>query len=463
MSLRAAPTALCATIIALLLAPGAAQASPVAVDVRIEGATQTLFEGPVAVEPHGVRASSDGSGKLRSCDGINALDPSNTVPAPAPTAAGADAMALVGETFDGKWYPGFDDYFITRFGPDREIDGKSWGLLVNDTFSSVGGCQYRLDEGDEVLWAFNAFENRKDLALFPAGHASGPRPLTATATLGQPFEVEVRAYPTNGEGEPPAHPGLGASTPFEGAQVFPVATDSKGFQRIETSSPAATPTAANGRTQVTFTTPGWHRIKATIPGAPGGEERALRSNRIDVCVPGGPGQALEGASECGQLPLADQVRVPPPVAGETEAPGESSPAGGGSGGGSGTSGTPTGTGSKPAPAPSLTPQAKPLRVSVPTLDRRKIRQGKVGVRWKVLDPGAGVARWTISSLTVGARKARWVKRARGTKGTAATLRLPLGHTYRLRFTIAEAGGGSSEVRIGTVGVPKAGAPHAGHR
>jgi hypothetical protein len=464
MRLRHPFTALCVAITSLFAVAGVAQASPITVNVRIEGAKETLFEGPVAVEPHGVKASSDSSSKLRSCDGINSLDPWNTVPAPTSTSSSVDAMSLIGESFDGKWYPGFNDYFITRFGPDREIEGKSWGILVNNTFTNVGGCQYQLDEGDEVLWIFNAFNNRKNLALLPAGSTSGTRPLTAEVAPGTPFQVEVRDYEDNLEDNPPAHPELTGSAPFAGAYVSPVATNANGFQRVETSSPETAPlTGANGLTSIEFTTPGWHRIKATVPGAIGREEEVFRSNRIDVCVEGGPGPALEGATECDQLPLADQVRVPPPTLGETEEPGESSR--GGNGGG-GTNGGSTGGGSTPppaaAPAPAPQPPA-PLQVSVPTLDRKELSEGKVTVSWKVIDAGAGVKGWTISSQTVGAKKARWVKRASGTTKTSAKLRLPRGHAYRLRFTITDATGKSSNVTIGKVRVPKARATHARNR
>ena len=92
---------------------------------------------------------------------------------------------------------------------------------------------------------------------------------------------------------------------------------------------------------------------------------------------------------------------------------------------------------------------------MPKLDRSKLRQGKLGVSWKVLDGGVGIASWTISSQTVGTKKAPWVKRASGTKATAATLRLPRGATYRLRFTAVDAGGKSSNVMLGKVVVPGA--------
>src|SRR6202000_258854 len=159
-------------ISAPLLFVSIAGAAPTTVNVRIEGATETLFEGPLSVVPHSVKATSDTV--QRPCAGINALDPENVVPGPPPTAAASDAMSLIGETFDGLWYPGYNDYFIKRFGPDAEKEGKSWGILVNDTFLAVGGCQYELDGGDEVLWTYDAFGVRPFLAMFPAagGHTS---------------------------------------------------------------------------------------------------------------------------------------------------------------------------------------------------------------------------------------------------------------------------------------------------
>ncbi len=55
-------------------------------------------------------------------------------------------MSLIGETFDGQWYGRrYDDYFITRWGPDEQSpEGAYWGILVNNVFTNVGGCQYEL-------------------------------------------------------------------------------------------------------------------------------------------------------------------------------------------------------------------------------------------------------------------------------------------------------------------------------
>jgi hypothetical protein len=79
------------------------------------------------------------------------------------------------------------------------------------------------------------------------------------------------------------------------------------------------------------------------------------------------------------------------------------------------------------------------------------------VSWRVLDPGVGVKRWTIASKRLGAggKAARYITRARGAAKTSATVRLPLGATYRLRITIVDAIGRSASASIGTVRVPAA--------
>lgn len=62
---------------------------------------------------------------------------------------------------------------------------------------------------------------------------------------------------------------------------------------------------------IIFTKPGWHRIKATLVTSQG-MEAAVRSNRLDVCVP------PEGQSACENLPAEDQARTPPPLQKEAE-------------------------------------------------------------------------------------------------------------------------------------------------
>jgi hypothetical protein len=311
---RTAIATLTITTLMTALAAPAAQATPTQANVRIEGKSETLFEGPILTEGHEIEASSDTL--ERPCYGVNPNDPENTTPGPTPTAASVDAMSLIGETFDGVWYGGsLDDYFITRWGPGAQdaATGEYWGILVNNVFTSVGGCQYELGAGNEVLWAYNAFASRPFLALFPvaAGYTSGVRPLTVSAELDKPFEVEVVDYADQQEAKPPADPERTGSSPYEGADVSPVQTSAKGFEQIEIASPETVKTNAEGKASITFTTPGWHRIKATAVN-PGGEEDAIRSNRLDVCVP------EAGASGCGETPAEDQVRTPPHTAEEAK-------------------------------------------------------------------------------------------------------------------------------------------------
>jgi hypothetical protein len=434
------------------LAAPVAPAAPTKVNVRIEGKTETLFEGPVLTDGHNVRAAESDSkapASGRPCDGTNGGR--HPTPGPTPTVASVDAMSILGEDFDGQWYPGFDDYFVKRWGPDAEDEGHGeyWGLLVNDVFANVGGCQYQLDGGDEVLWVYDAFDGRPNLALFPeeAAYASGPRPLTATAQLGEPFPLEVVTYEDDLESVPPATPARSGSGPYEGAEVAPVLTNGEGFEKVDTSDPATKTTDSEGKVTVAFDTAGWHRIKATVAGA--GGESVIRSNRIDVCVAatGSPPPAveppLEGASSCGELPAADAVRE----AGE-ELPTEDDSSAGGPVGGSPV--VPAGA------SPGAGPLRDPVRVTVPKLDRSDLTHGRVGVSWRVLSAGVGIERWRISSQTLGRRGAPYVSRATGSKGTAATLRLPPGASYRLRFTVVDVLGRSSAIALGKVVVPPAG-------
>ena len=118
------------------------------------------------------------------------------------------------------------------------------------------------------------------------------------------------SYADDEEDKPPAVPGRAGSVPFAGAEMAPVVTGPKGSERINVKASATVKTDAAGKASITFTEPGWHRIKATVVS--GGAEGAIRSNRLDVCVSGATAtKALEGATACGELPAADQVRGVP--------------------------------------------------------------------------------------------------------------------------------------------------------
>ncbi len=378
-----------ATVVAAFALGGASTslATPTEVLVRVEGGGETFFEGPVLTEGHDIRASSET--QEHPCDGINPNDPENTVAGPTPTAAAVDAMSSIGETFDGRWYEGIDDYLIKRWGPQQEAGGQSWSLFVDNALLERGGCQYELHPGAEVLWAYGPSTIKRLLTLLPAGETAGAPPLAITARLGQPVALEVRAFEPKFEREPPPLPELSGSKPYEGAEVTTVETSSKGFESVQAGAPGAVLTDKEGKATVTFSSPGWHRLKATASGA-------IRSNRLDICVP------ESGASGCGAPPAEDELQG----TGATGPPGQGGASGGGAPGASGSGGAThgaggsgsgtTGTGGRPAAAV----EAHTLRLDGLTLSALDDRARALHYRgrWRqVHDPGA----WT-RTVSIGA-------------------------------------------------------------
>jgi len=358
--------------IVVLLAMALAQpARASVVNVRIEGKSQTLFEGPVRTEGHPIRAASDS--QERQCNGTNAG--AHASPGPTPTTAAVDAMALLGETFDGTWYPDLDDYLITRWGPEAEnaADAETWGVLVDDSLLSVGGCQAELAEGAQVLWAYGASSSERFLTLYGAGEARSAAIPTPTAALGRPLSLKVESFKGN--------EGVHSLGPFAGAAISPVTTAANGVQTVETGSSATVTTGAEGTATVTFTTPGWHRLKATAA-------KAFRSNRIDVCVP------APGASGCGAPPPEDEPR---PLLGAGAGPGP-----GGSQTGEG--GPPKPQAGSPGSTGTGTGRAAELRIDGVELTPLDDSSARISYRgpWRRLRE-AGAWGGTVSVGRVGAR------------------------------------------------------------
>ena len=226
-ALRAFPAVLLA--IGGLAAPPALAASA-AVNLRVEGASKTTFEGRVTTDAHPVTTASGGTHK---CDGTNGGV--NPAPGPSATAALDDGARLGGFGWDGTYNTGFDDYLVSRIGPDSQTATQFWALLVNSDFSSVGGCQQRVATGDEVLWAFDGFSKQHALRL------RGPSSVRA----GERFLVGV--------------------------------TDGKDGSSLAGASVGGTLTGPDGRATVELDAKGIYRLKA---------ERAdsIRSNALPVCV-----------------------------------------------------------------------------------------------------------------------------------------------------------------------------------
>src|ERR671914_2595408 len=91
-----------------------ALAAPAAPIVRVEGASQTIFEGPVTTDGHVVTTESGGT---HACDGTNDAD--DPVFGPTPTGALDDAARLGGFSWDGTWAHSFPGVPVTRVGAER--------------------------------------------------------------------------------------------------------------------------------------------------------------------------------------------------------------------------------------------------------------------------------------------------------------------------------------------------------
>jgi hypothetical protein len=164
-----------ALAISAVAAPTAG-AAPVSVNLRVEGASSTIFDGPVTTDGHSIStASSNGA---HPCDGTTGMSSS---PVPTATAALDDGARLNGFTWDATWDPTFQDFLVSRVAGESATSTQFWGLLVNFRFSDSGGCTTEVKNGDEVLWVFDAFSKTHVLKL------AGP----SSATTGAPFPVRV--------------------------------------------------------------------------------------------------------------------------------------------------------------------------------------------------------------------------------------------------------------------------------
>ena len=190
VSSRTAATVLLAALPALaavtLAGPAAAQprphttaGPPALVTLRIEGANRTIFEGTVATHGHDVTTSAGGT---HHCDGTNG-GASATAGGTATTALD-DGARQAGFGYDGSYEAAFDDYFITRIGPDTQTATQFWGLLDNWRFTSNGGCRTRPDSGDNLLWAYDAFNKAHALRLTGPQQVNTDQPYTVTVTDG---------------------------------------------------------------------------------------------------------------------------------------------------------------------------------------------------------------------------------------------------------------------------------------
>jgi hypothetical protein len=156
---------------AALVAAAPAVAAPTTVNLRVEGATGTIWDGPVTTDGHAIEQDKAGP---QPCDGTN--NGAHPTPGPTVTSTLDDAVA-----WDGIWSNSLKDFEITRIGPDANTSTKFWGLALDFQQLQVGGCQQQVKAGDQVLIAYDLFSKKHLLKLTGPSHA----------TSGQKFKVKV--------------------------------------------------------------------------------------------------------------------------------------------------------------------------------------------------------------------------------------------------------------------------------
>ena len=227
--------------IALLIAAPSALAAPVTVDLRIEGPTRTLFEGPVTTDVRTFRFTGDAT--QHRCDGT-AAENQGTSATPVPTrgAAVAEAAERTPFTIRGQWFDSLGSPSFNEIGGESvAFDPNTNQFLAeykNARAASVGSCADPIGPGDRVLFAYSDGDD-------PLLALSGP----ATARPGETATVKVTDAATGGA--------------VAGARVGDGLTGADG-------------TAIVGP----FTQRGEQDLKAAKDGS-------VRSNRVRVCVSDG--------------------------------------------------------------------------------------------------------------------------------------------------------------------------------
>ena len=241
---------LAAVVLALAATP--ALAAPVTVNLRIEGPTRTLFEGPVTTDVGTFQFTGDPASHV--CNGTATNQGPSAVPVPTRGAALAAAAAKAPFSMSGSWSdslgsPSFDQIAGERVAYDAPT-GRYLVEYRNGAPSMLGACGEQISTGDDVLFAYGTgSESLLKLA--------GP----STAAPGAPIALRVTTWD---------------GSPVAGASVDGHASDAGGSVSVGP-----------------YDSRGPHELKATKDGA-------IRSNRVTVCVTDGSDGACgsSAASAC---------------------------------------------------------------------------------------------------------------------------------------------------------------------
>jgi hypothetical protein len=243
--------------------PAASLAAPVTVNLRVEGPTKTLFEGPVTTDVAPFKFSD--SAQTYTCDGTAATGGSSATPVPTRGTALSVAAAQNGFELKGS-FGSFGASFTRINGEDVGFDAATNKYLVEyhrGVADSVGACSRQVANGDDELFAYGT-GTETVLRLTPA-----PGPLASAPNLGGTTTLEVTD--------------AGTGAPVAGAAV------------------AGQVSGADGRVIVgPLTSRGDNAFKAT-------KDAAIRSNAVHVCVTDGADGACGTTTPSAPTPPAPCV------------------------------------------------------------------------------------------------------------------------------------------------------------
>ncbi|WP_406064366.1 DUF4430 domain-containing protein [Streptomyces sp. NBC_01077] len=145
--------------LALTITPTTAQAqstapytnAPVRVTVTVQGPDGLLFQKKIITSGHDVTTATGGT---HTCDGTNGSAHATKVPTP--TASLDHAAKRNGFTWDGTWYASFDDYAVDTVEGASGGGSAYWSISVNGAPTPVGGCQFEMENGDQVAFTWTS-------------------------------------------------------------------------------------------------------------------------------------------------------------------------------------------------------------------------------------------------------------------------------------------------------------------
>ena len=255
-------------VLALLVPASVAAAAPVTVNLRIEGPSSTLFEGPVTTDVRPFQFTSGADTTAHQCDGTAANQGPSAAPVPtrgaAVTAASVQTPFSTAGAFSAALgSPSFDQIAgqSTAFDP---ATNEFLAEYKNGAFASFGACGDPIANGDDVLFAYGTGSEQL-LRL------AGP----ATATAGAATVVHVSDQ--------------SSGAPVAGASVGGATSDAAGN---------ATVTLGQGT----------QRLKAAKSGA-------IRSNALVIAVGAAAAQGTVGANTSTVDRTAPQARLLSPRSG----------------------------------------------------------------------------------------------------------------------------------------------------